>query len=313
MLLSRFHAIKTRIESSPWPVYEKDFFLLALLSILSSYSRAIPTGGWLTWVSKRTTSRSVSKAIDERVQQMTSDLADSRGSGRQRAVVADARHLPFEDASFSAVITSPPYVNRHDYTRVFTPELLFGFVDRSGLRQLRYQSFQSHPESRPRRPDQDGYVEPPRLAKIAARIGAVHPDRRIEPMIRGYFLDLYHSLREMSRVCRSGARLAIVIGNVQYCGEQIPVDELTARIGEQVGLACDVIVAARYRGNSAQQMGIYGRTPARESVVIMRKRSDPLPSARGHAVMARNYAEVAPRFDREAGIRTLDRGSGRAD
>jgi len=46
------------------------------------------------------------------------------------------------------------------------------------------------------------------------------------------------------------------------------VDELTAEIGEQAGLRCDKIIAARYRGNSAQQMRDHGRKPSRESIVV---------------------------------------------
>jgi len=56
-----------------------------------------------------------------------------------------------------------------------------------------------------------------------------------------------------------------VVGNAQYYGVPILVDELTAEIGEQVGLKCQTLVSARHRGNSAQQMGTFGRNPSRES------------------------------------------------
>jgi hypothetical protein len=78
-------------------------------------------------------------------------------------------------------------------------------------------------------------------------------------------------LAEVARVLRPGGRAAIVIGNVQYCGVAFPVDEITVGIGQQIGLTAERLVVARYRGNSAQQMGLYGRNPARESVVIFRK------------------------------------------
>ena len=90
-------------------------------------------------------------------------------------------------------------------------------------------------------------------------------------MLEGYFLDMYLCLREVMRVSCPGAKIAFVVGNAQYSGEPILVDELTAEIGEQVGLKCEKILATRYRGNSAQQMGKYGRNPSRESVVIFRK------------------------------------------
>jgi tRNA G10 N-methylase Trm11 len=58
-----------------------------------------------------------------------------------RVEMADARSLPLSDESIDAVITSPPYVNRHDYTRVFGVELMFAFLDYEETKRLRYQSF----------------------------------------------------------------------------------------------------------------------------------------------------------------------------
>ena len=52
-----------------------------------------------------------------------------------------------------------------------------------------------------------------------------------------------------------GAKAAFVVGNAQYDGKAILVDEFTAEIGEQAGLTCEEIRVVRRRGNSAQQMG----------------------------------------------------------
>ncbi len=90
-------------------------------------------------------------------------------------------------------------------------------------------------------------------------------------MLDGHFLDLYLDLREVRRVCKRKARLAFVVGNAQYRGLPIVVNELTAEVGEQAGMKCEKLLDARYRGNSAQQMGQYGRSPSRESVVVFRR------------------------------------------
>ena len=89
-------------------------------------------------------------------------------------------------------------------------------------------------------------------------------------MIEGYFLDTFLALQEVKRLCQANSRIGWVVGNAQYRGVSVPVDELTAEIGEQLGLCCEKLLVARYRGNSAQQMGRYGRQPARESVVVLR-------------------------------------------
>lgn len=73
---------------------------------------------------------------------MLSDVRDhDPGEGSWQVQIADARSLPDPKGTYTAVITSPPYPNRHDYTRVFGVELLFEFLDWERLRMLRYQSF----------------------------------------------------------------------------------------------------------------------------------------------------------------------------
>ena len=179
-----------------------------------------------------------------------------------QASIADARSLPDDAGRYSAVITSPPYPNRHDYTRVFGVELLLGFLTSQETKQLRRQSIQSHPESRPERPKSGRYSQPKTLGKLLARLKDDGVDRRISGMLGGYFEDIWCCLRETKRVCKPGSKLAFVVGNVRYGGHAVVVDELTAELGEDVGLRCKTIVAARYRGNSAQQMGRHGRHPS---------------------------------------------------
>ena len=121
------------------------------------------------------------------------------------------------------------------------------------------------------RPEASDYVQPRRLARAVAQIRRKEKDARVKEMIEGYFLDLYLVLREVRRVCKRGARVAFVMGNAQYRGVPLAVDQFTAQLGEQAGLKCEKLLVARYRGNSAQQMGRYGRNPSRESVVVFRK------------------------------------------
>jgi len=273
-LLWAFDAIDRGITNVPASKTERGFFRLALLGILPRYSRAVATGGWLKWVQKQEDVSTILSALEDRVRLMLEDVRNYQLPRRYSWCVreADARCLPDENGTYTAVITSPPYPNRHDYTRVFGVELMFGFLDWEQTRQLRYQSFHSHPEARPNRPEASGYKQPQTLARVLARIRQKLKDPRVPKMLEGYFLDMYLALREVKRVCQKKAKVAFVVGNVQYGGEQIPVDELTAEIGEHAGLVCKKLLVARYRGNSAQQMGKFGRNPSRESVVIFNPR-----------------------------------------
>lgn len=248
---------------------ERDFFQLALMSIIPQFSYAVANGGWLRWQNDGADAQEVSMVFEGQVTAMIADLevATSPKPGTWETRIADARSLPVPDDTYSAVITSPPYPNRHDYTRIFGVELMFAFHDWERNRSLRYQTLHSHPEARPRRPQASQYTAPSGLAERVAKLS----DKRIQRMLEGYFLDMYLCLREIMRVCKQGAKSALVVGNVQYDGQAFPVDEFTAEIGEEVGLRCKEIRAVRWRGNSAQQMGKYGRTKSRESVVIFAK------------------------------------------
>lgn len=250
---------------------EKEALLLALIAVLPRFSRLVRKGGWLAERSNSLISTQLRGALDEYVKMMMSDLDAHEPSAATEVIAADARRLPLREGSISAVITSPPYPNRHDYTRVFGVELQFAFLDWEGARALRYQSFHSHPEARPDRPPDGEYVEPESLSTAVRKIGAITNERRLAPMLNGYFKDLYLSLREVARVLKPGGTAALVLGNVQFCGVPIDVDRLTAEIGAQTSLQVERILVARRRGNSAQQMKQHGRRPQRESVVILKR------------------------------------------
>lgn len=278
-LLGAFDAIWRCVEKLECSDPEKQFFRLAVLKTIRTYSRLVPTGGWLSWSEHRANTRTVISTLTGHVEEMIVDVTDHPlpRKGGYRASIADARRLPDKDETYSAVITSPPYPNRHDYTRVFGVELMFGFLNWSQTRSLRYQCFESHPEAHPERPNSTEYAIPSSLVRTAEKLEKRGLEARIIRMLKGYFLDTYLCLKETQRVCRGGAHLGFVVGNAQYSGQRIPVDELTAEIGEQVGLRCNRIVAVRERGNSAQQMREFGRKPSRESVVEFVK---PLPRMR---------------------------------
>ena len=267
--LEALDAVASRIDALDCTSAERGFFRLALLSIIPRFSRAVANGGWLRWSEVGAEATLVVNSFRERVESMLLDVHDDAPDcvAGWTADLADARVLPDCDSTYSAVITSPPYPNRHDYTRVFGVELMFEFLDWDKIRELRYQSFHSHPEARPRRPSACHYAPPDRLEGSIEHI----EEPRIRRMLQGYFLDMYLCLREIGRVTRKGGKIALVVGNARYGGKSLLVDEFTAELGERAGLVCREIRAVRWRGNSAQQMGRYGRVASRESVVLFEK------------------------------------------
>ena len=267
--IEEFDDIAAKIAMVECTLGDRDFFRLALIALIPRFSHAVANGGWLRWMPRSAGTESVVETFKARVEMMLSDIRDHPDKRAGWEVqLGDARSLPASDGVYTAAITSPPYPNRHDYTRVFGVELMFEFLDWETLRELRYQSFHSHPEAHPERPLADEYEPPEGLEESIRDI----PDKRIRRMLRGYFLDMYLCLRELYRVCHQGANVGVVIGNARYSGRVIHVDEYTAELGERVGLKCREIRAVRWRGNSAQQMGRYGKVASRESVILFERR-----------------------------------------
>lgn len=252
---------------------EADFFRLALLGVLPRFSRAVRDGGWFRWVERPDQSEAILPAFKCQVKVMLDDLltCEFQPPKRVRAVRHDARRAHKLNGEFDAVITSPPYPNRHDYSRAFHIELLWVGCTEEDIFDLRYSSLRSHVEARPVIKNTDGYREPECLAPyLQAR--AEKGDRRVPSMIRGYFEDLYLTLRSMAAMLRPGAKLAFVVGNVSHSGVMFLVDEILAEVGEQAGYEWIGTWLIRLRGNSAQQMDRYGRIPSRESIVFFEKR-----------------------------------------
>lgn len=113
---------------------------------------------------------------------------------------------------------------------------------------------------------------PTHLARILETLQELPVNNdRIPAMIAGYFEDLFSTLQGLYRQIKKGGHIVFVLGNVRFSGVLIPVDEIVAELGEQIGLTWVKTVVARLRGNSAQQMGKFGRELSRESVIIWRK------------------------------------------
>jgi len=272
--LKMFVGIDELIQDLSCSAKYQRLFRLALISLIPNYSRAVATGGWLSWVEKRIKSNTIPQAFFDQLKIILEDVEKTQKTtiSRQEVRLGDARLLPEADRNFSAVITSPPYPNRHDYTRVFGVELMFAFLDWEGTRDVRYQSIHSHPEARPDRPAFDDYHPPDSLVSCLHQLEEASLAPKIRRMLEGYFVDMHLCLKECSRVVKRNGHIGFVVGNARYKGVPLLVDEIIGEIGKQLGLNLEKIIAVRFRGNSAQQMGSYGRLPSRESVVVFRKK-----------------------------------------
>ncbi len=255
----------------------RPFFTTALLNILEGLSYSVKSGGWLRLdFDKEIKELFVKELFIAQVGRMILDLqSDERQTDELPAATVwrdDARYTQLT-SPVDGIITSPPYLNRHDYTRVFALELaLIGVATDQELKAVRYGTLRSHVEARDPELPMAGYQELPALRQALDNIGQQGTnDYRVPRMISGYFEDMFHVLQATSRNLVSHGRAAFVIGDVRFSGVMIPVTDLLVELGRNAGLIPEKVLIARYRGNSAQQMAVYGRKESKESVIIFRK------------------------------------------
>ncbi len=255
---------------------ERDFFLFSLLSMLNNISKAKKSGGFLRITDQKRVSAKIAKNMFlETSEKLIREVSSYNFSGSSvTAILGDARNYPdsLGHEKYDAILTSPPYPNRHDYTRIYELELLVGFINSNrSLKSLRYDTLRSHVEAK-KRFDAKGYRVPSLLEQIMNEIKSQNLNNaQVIPTLYGYFEDMYLCLKEMHRVLKKGKCIGLVVSNVRYAGIVVPVDELLSEIGEQVGLKTKCIYVLRYRGNSSQQMLRHQRTPVRESLIVWEK------------------------------------------
>jgi len=261
----------------------RDFLLLGLLAILESVSYTSKDGQFLRLKPNKRIPP-VREVLAEQLNRMYEDLNPPRqlsllgnlqpsAEGGPTAYVrlADARRFTEEiDDYADIIITSPPYLNRYDYSRIYSLELCLAFCkDFSELKKVRHSLLRSHIESR--EAPMDEVKHPALIEALNSLKGKKLNNPRIPIMIKGYFEDMNLAIKELYKVCRPGARVALVVGNARFHSELVPVDLLLSELAASASFKVEKIIVARYKGNSSQQMGRYGRVPVRESISIWRK------------------------------------------
>lgn len=198
------------------------------------------------------------------------------------------------DNYFGLIMTSPPYCNRYDYTRTYVLELAYMGLGEREVRELRQALITSTVENRLKtsqlrqaylqRNQSDRYETALRVFQEQAALQEVLfllrrardngelNNNNVPDMIERYFLEMSLVIHELSRVLAPGGYLIMVNDNVRYHGEEILVDLILSDFAIQAGLSVERIwVLTRGKGNSSQQMGMFGRAELRKCVYVWAK------------------------------------------
>ena len=91
-------------------------------------------------------------------------------------------------------------------------------------------------------------------------------------MVENYFFEMNIVIHELSRILVKGGRVYMVNDNVQYLGEEVPVDLILSDFAQSADLHIEFVwVLPKGKGNSSQQMGQYGRNEIRKCIYVWTK------------------------------------------
>jgi len=210
----------------------RDFFSLALIDAATKCSWTAKDGALLRI--ERKPVPPFGKMFKYKIRKMLHDLKKNPlPQASVKVEQADARDLPLDDDSVGTVITSPPYLNKIEYSKMYKLELSLFF----GLPPTQIRSF------------------------VGTRV-----DEGIE---QAYWTDIGKVLSELYRVCRPGAKVCWVVGGGCFPDHVAEVDTETAKVAESVGFIVNDILIARRSWCTARRTIKVG--PLRESAVILEK------------------------------------------
>lgn len=220
-------------------VHAREFLLIALINAAMKCSWAWKDGG-LIRVEKRPVAP-LKKMFFRVASRMLKEAMTIKGP-EPLIRAEDARDMPLQDDSISCIITSPPYLNQIDYTKVYAVE---NWIAGGGAEEP-MRSFMGLGS-------EDAFM--PWLPAQAA----------------AYFSDMQKFLKEAYRVCKIGAKIAIILGNAYFPPPNSPVecDTIMAGLAEQTGFQIDKIIVLNERAALRQRTEKVG--VLRESMILMRK------------------------------------------
>ena len=193
------------------------------------------------------------------------------------------------DNGFDVVVTSPPYANRYDYTRIYALELAYMGYDAEKIKGLRQVLLSATVENRSKREQlQRDYRQTSRVSQalemtdrqsaLQEALGVLKKEaknlsnRNVIDLVENYFTEMALVILELGRLVSRGGHVYMVNDNVRYHGEEVPVDLILSDFAEQSGFRCESIwTLNRGKGNSSQQMGRFGRKELRKCVYHWRK------------------------------------------
>jgi hypothetical protein len=212
---------------------------------------------------------SIDAALQQTLDLVRADLA----SPLPRPVdmrLGDARILEgIESESVAGMLTSPPYLSRHDYTRVTRPlsEVYAHWYPAPSVENARRAQVRAHPHAH--RADWSKTL-PSAVGEAVAEL-ADAGEQKLAGIVRSYFEDMSAALETAARVLRPDAPVWMVIGGARLADVYVPSDLILAEISQNSRFEVRQIRQARFLARSGRRLGRLDDIAPRESLLILRR------------------------------------------
>ena len=211
----------------------KDFFRLGLISSATRCSYMYKDGSVVK--RRKHPVPPFRKFYHHRMKRMIKDLEKLETKKCETFITrGDARKLKLANETIDFVITSPPYLNKIEYTKIYNIEEFLFF-------------------------------KPPKKRGVRSYIGM----REGDDIVNAYFSDMTNVLSELYRVCREGAKLALVVGNGCFPTKVVESDILLSELAEKTGFKVKKIYVLNKRWCTRKRTEKVGRL--RESLLVFEK------------------------------------------
>ncbi len=229
-----------------------DLFSVAVVSCLVPVSNMKRAGDlrYKTEKELRKERQDLSACLSEKIKSISSDLLlETESLNPEPFFICDsAQNLGnIPNQKIDTVITSPPYVNGTNYFRNTKLELWFLRCLNESKDLTRFRSTSLTAGINDVTSANSSKSDNAAVRKIVKELESVAYDMRIPKMIDSYFAELTSIFQSIQKHLRKGAVLAIDIGDSEYCGVHVPVDELLAGCLGEIGFSSQETIVLRER------------------------------------------------------------------
>ncbi|MFH0738173.1 MAG: DNA methyltransferase [Candidatus Micrarchaeota archaeon] len=229
----------------------RNLLLLALLSIMPQASIIQKDGGVLK-VDNRKRALPAKEIFRRKVKRMARELSGRIQGHSPHVLLGDARALDAPGESVDLVVTSPPYLNNIDYSKIYGLELSLLNMSKAEAEEVRMRAIRSFIGKRMQVEEM-----PPEVGDVGLRI----------PIVGTYFKDMEGAISEMFRVLKKGGCAHVNVSNSVIHETHVLVDEVFGQMAERIGFSdAEIVVGAERIADVRPQ-----KVRTRESVVVMRK------------------------------------------